>query len=87
MTTLRQLRLKNAHFLDIPMSWMDCTIQYDAHIRTWGYEVFGSLKKGVWRYLILKDVEQKSLTSLAYYIGNRAVRPHIVKQTCQKSSE
>ncbi len=41
------------------------------HIRTWGYD-FSSLKKGVWRYLILKDVTQNSLTSLAYKIGKRS---------------
>ena len=35
-------------------------------IRTWGDVFFKFRLKGVWRYLIYKDVEQRSLTSLAF---------------------
>ncbi len=67
------MTVKDAHFLDISKIWMECLHSYRNHIRTWG-TVFSSLKEGVWRYLILKDVMQNSLTSLAY-IEVSAVRP------------
>ena len=40
------------------------------YLRTGRGVTYSSLSsgKGVWRYLIYKDVEQRSLTSLAYYI-------------------
>ncbi len=39
-------------------------------IRTWGDVFFKFRLKGVWRYLIYKDVEQRSLTSLAFLRGS-----------------